>query len=645
MAFGDSISTGCGPATCDADPDRIVTNMIQEKGRLSSLVFQNLKISDQFLAAITPTKEFFPAEMGDVLTDVVLDVSRPAETDVLAWSRVGGAKPGYNPCCNTYKEVPYGSRTVTACLYQDGWKSPTFCKIDLAFKYRRDKQIQQQLEIMTQWSKDIWSHWARRSFQRSVQNVTLNAGYGHPEQLGSYVTYCNPASILTFQHLEVLFLRVRDAGGELSRVVKDYELIFIGVEELRALVEQYYQNGVTTYGFQNNSNGLSGVALPSLQVPGLGRVKMLDKYLFAELQYPVRYRDRVAGESWEDAIVPSTIHVDTERGTQTQINPDYRNPSIAKYSESYLLNLDAVRWLVPPSAMTSSDGLFPATDYSGDFELIAPPRGSDCDPKQKSLYFLADFMSGMISHFPKRARAILQRAVHTCALDVIDCCPGNSTADPTTFAIQRVTPLITADTYQILIVGTAPTTCPDGHDLFIVTKKGDKILVGSVDDSAAFAGDATLIAGTLLDITLPATETVDLDCASWDYLACLPSAATIEANATTCDETASTDNVCTAIWQADNVGTLRNGADADVLVGAPFASAALFQAAVQAYIDGLPLVATAVVTEGTEDNDWEWKLVITSADAVDICTALAGFDVSYVDAFGNTVSAPVSCVC
>lgn len=623
--MADMTITGA-PNMPGAVANDIVTHMISEKGRLSQTIFSNIKRVDPFLAALAPTKRFFPAEFGDSVTDVVLDVNRPDETDILNWEEVKQARPGYNPGAQVYKDITYGSRTVSASLYKDGWKTPAFSKIDLSFKFKRERQLQQQFEIMSTWSQDIWSHWSRRAFQRSVVNVVLNQQYGHPESLGAYPATL-PSSVLTFNHCEQLFLRLRGAGCELSQAVSGYELIFIGDEELQKLCELYFKTASADYGArQNYTIGDSASRIPELNIPELGVVKKLGKYLFSTLQFPVRYRDRVAGESWEDAIVPSTIPLATERGTQTIENPDYRDPAVAKYSESYWMNLDAVTWLVPSSAMTSQSGPFPAIDYSGDFELIQPPKGSKDDPKSQTLYFLADFMSGMLATFPKRARAILSQAVHSLATDTsIDYDQYNVTATGTHYPVLQVSPLIGTLKYQLLVKGTVPADAPtNASGLFAVMESGKTHLVSSVDAREAFAGDGVFNeAGELVNVTFATGDGPDLVVDTVKSLSYLNES---DVGVTYTPEVAS---YAVVTIRGTEIKTLHNGADADQGNNAPWATAAAAKTNIDTYLTTVHASLSCTVTGGTVDDDWEWMIRV---DGTDVATNFTGHKVVVTDA-------------
>lgn len=508
-----STTIGCGAPDCE--PQDVVTNMIQERGRLSKSIYQVISCSNPFVKVLEPSKEFFPSGMGDTLNEVVFDVARPNEKDVTNWQHVRGASPGYNPCCVQFRDIPYGSRTVSACLYRDGWKTPPFCKVDLAFKYQREKQIRQQKEIMAQWSKDIWAHWSVLAYQRSVTCLVLNSQYGLPEQIGAYPAFAKPTSALTFQHLEAIFRRVKAEGGELGRTVPQHELVFIGAEEFAFLEEQYIRDSVAL-----------GYRSSEVVLPEIGSVRKIGKYMFVIMDTPRRFRNPGVGENWEDAIVESLTHVPAQHGTITEANRDYYDPTVALYSEFIYFNASAAAWLVPPDAMTKADGWYPASDYSGEFKLINPP--TDCDPFQETLYFAARYMAGMIARFPKRARAGLALAVHARYKDVcVDSCGGALPAEPEKYFVLECAKAIGQARLQFLVKGVLPAVCPDGSSLFAVTKKGNRFIINSVISQEAYAGDSVNTeGGTICLVDFPESledaATCREECDAWDHIACLP---------------------------------------------------------------------------------------------------------------------------
>jgi len=628
------VSLGCG--TPDCQPQDVVTNMIQERGRLSKSIYQVIALSNPFVKALEPSKEFFPTGMGDTLNEVVFDIARPNEKDVLEWQRVKGASPGYNPCCVEFKEIPYGSRTASACLYRDGWKTPPFCKVDLAFKYNREKQIRQQREIMSQWTKDIWSHWSIVAYQRSIMCLVLNSQYGLPEALGAYPTFARPTSILTFQHLEEIFRRIKSEGGELGRTVPQHELVFIGADEFTALEEQYIKDSVTL-GFRSSE----------VMLPEIGSVRRIGKYMFVLLDCPRRFRNPLPGEVFEDCLVESIIQGDATRGTQTTRNPDYYNPEIARYSEAIYFNASASAWLVPPEAMVKGDSWYPASNYSGEFKLINPP--SDCDPFQETVYFAARYMAGMIARFPRRARSVLSLAVHARYKDIcVDSCGGAMPSEPDKWFALDCTKVLGQNRLQFLIKGTLPEVCPENHSLFGVTKTGNRFLINSIIGQEAYAGDAIHTeGGTIVTVDFPegleAAATCREECDAWDYLACLPantpsSDPTVDGCAGCSPNEVPTACTHTANFYSDTVLDLVDAEGAGLLGARPGGgyTAASFEAAVQAWLDANG-GGDAAVTEGTPDNGFAWSLVITGSTAAELVGAHAVYEDGLYEAYADLV--------
>jgi hypothetical protein len=622
-----TITLGChrGP---DADPMTVITNMVQERGRISQVIYQQIAVTHPFLKVLEPSKKLFPSGMGDVLNEVVLDVSRPGEDTVLGWQRVQAARPGYNPCCVEFKEIPYGSRHVSACLYRDGWKSPAFCKVDLAFKYEREKQVAQQQMIMAQWTKDIWSHWSIVAFQRSVTCVSLTSAYGLPEQIGRYPAYAPPTSIVTFHHLEALYTRIKSAAGEFGRVVEGHELIFIGAQEFTAFEENYQRERVK-FGFQS----------PEVMLPEIGSVRKVGKYMFVLQDTPRRFRQPQPGESFEDCLIPSVIQRETVRGTETVRNPDYYNPEIAKYSEFIYFNASAAEWLVPPEAMTGASQMYPPSDYSGEFLLINP--ATDKDPFQETVYFAARYMSGMIGRWPARARCGIALAVHDRFQDV--CIDGQVGLPPDPekwFVLDCSEPIGTARLQLLLKKGTLPEICPDNHSLFAVTKQGHKFLINSIISQEAYLGDEIHTeGGTIVLIDFPEdledVATCREDCDGWDYVACLPSS-TLSDNPViaicgSCTPTTPDPEPCThtAHFNSDTVIDLVDALGAGLLGARPGGgyTAATFETALEGWLAGNG-GGSVTVTEGTAP-EYRWTVLITGNNHAD----LEGAQVIYEDGF------------
>lgn len=622
------------PVTKGCNPTDVVTNLYQERGRISQTIWERISSGDPFIKALEKTKTPFPSGMGDVLNRRILNVHNPLETDVLNWGRVGAAEPspdggqtlGYSPCCVSYKEIKYGDRTVSACMYQDGWKSPEFCIVDLVFKAEWEMAIQDFIETMSNWSKGIWGHWSIMAFQRAVTCSTLNSAYGLIEDHGRYPTPA-PTSALTFQHCEEYYRRMKGAGAEMTSAVPGFELVFIGDDEFSALKEKYLQDA--------GALGNRG----TIMLPSLGAVEMLDKYLFVKMKYPRKFRDPQVGETWEDCIVPHSKYVQGPRGTNEVRNPDYYNAAVAKYVEIIFYNMAAAQWLTPPEPLaTGLGGFLKPVHYAGEFMLFNQPTVDD--PFGKNGRWYADFMAGMIANFPDRARCVMARAVHNRAKDFCpDGCIGSEQPEEEKWHVLDCAELIGGGLQLLVKEKPLPAECPPGTSLFAVDKGGNKWIIDKIVSQEAYAGGPIHTeGGTLVKIEFPASlaavQNCRRECDGWSHVACMPSDTVVsdptDPGCQGCaPNTVSAD--CTFTFEFDSVDgpdKLYDSADA-VLVDFVFADPAAPTAAeaetdLQDWITATGTAGTATVVK----TGFHWIITVTDA-AGDTKTKLTGAKVDY----------------
>lgn len=650
------VTLGGGGLADIPDPLDVITSMQNQPGFFSSEVYQTLVFDDPFHDYLSKTKKFFAEGMGDTDTTLVFDVSAPSERDVLNWQVIKEASPGYNPSAfNVTREIDYGHRKVSACLYKDAIRTKPFSKWDLTFKPKREMQMAQHRQIMSNYARQLWIHWATASFSRTVRCQVLNSAYGHgASAVGGYPVGILPDSHLTYNYLEALKPGVVSTShGSITAEAKpmadsigNKQMIFLGNDMFNAFMDELHQRSRTKY----------GTSPDNIVIPGLGDAKNLGNYMFVIVTYPRRFRLPVGGESWEDCIIPHRIKVASNGGAEVgsidRENPDYRNPAIAKVEEIRWPNLDSVEWLVPPQAMVKSMSngkveMFPASDYSGNFFPVN--FKSDNDPTGENCYFLARFASGMKGVFPERSRAILAVAAHPRVQPFIqdgqalpagqndslrypiNGCGGN--------AVGRL---------SVLIAGTLPAdgSTPDGKSLFIVSESGKKYIIGTIHANGAFAGDHQRAAGRMLEISLPsslsAAQTCRPQCDPWSHLAWLAADTPSDAGepCALCGDgaTGDADANCTllAMFYTDSVTDVVNGSAASIVTGEPFTTAAGLQTALNTYLTANG-GGTAVVSLG---SDFLWTVTITAdSDGGAGITALRAGKITFSDGVGtNDVS-------
>lgn len=516
-----------------AAAEDVITKMRLNPGNWGSIMFESVQRTDQFLSLLSKKKIFFNEGQGDTHKFTILSVTRPSESDVGNWSRVSKARPGFNPSQQTYSgTLRYGSREETASLFRHGIRTEWFNKLDLAMTRNREIQIGQVSTIMGNYAKALWELWCRSQFQKAVRCTTLNTTQGWAvDKVGDYAAGVNPDSLITYDWLKAMVPQIRSAprgfasAAEAAKytMTNDKQVVFIGYQEYEAMIDLYMQNQASRYGVRPDEAHIRELDL-------MGHP--LGMFIFVLMPEPRRFRAPTGDETWADCVIPPTVPKKIQggamEGDMDDPNPDYHNPAVALYSESFLVNLDSIAWLVPPSAMTGTlkgvDGhTFPASNYMGEFFPVSYP----CDENRKgeNVYYAADFMSSMHGLFPQRSRAILHLAAHQTVTPytLSGTIPGSVAID-FNYALHSIA--VNEDGNLLVLAGGTTPATPADHTLWLETQSGVRYEVASRVSSTAQAGTAFTPAGTILELTLtdgPADITNPSD--PWARIVALPTEA------------------------------------------------------------------------------------------------------------------------
>jgi len=626
------------------DADKTITNLIEQKGYISDFVNAGMMVADPLINLLGRTKMEFPEGQGDSITRAVLEVTSPNELDGLNWNPLRSNYPGNSACCNTFREFTYGNRTATGCLSQIGYKSPEFCKVDIVLKRNFMDQLMGIVMSMRNVSVGVWKAWLQYSYPKNVYNTTLSNVWGHPENYGTYDAVARPTTAPTIEHLDIINERIRSVGGMIGTPIRGYQVIVMGRNAFNRMKRRRMEQNAGLVGARSADFSLPNYA--ELNIPDLGKVITFSGYAFLVVDKPRRFREKASNETWDDAIIPSTIQVNTDRGQKTNPNPDYYNSEVALYEESLWLNLEAVDWLVPPAALAKDitvggKTFFPALSYAGDFTAVHCPE----DPLKKTVRFYAEFMAGMMSRFPDKGRGLLHLAVHQEACDDDDfvCLRNTANILGNGNAIRWVATTATAGQLNFLITGSLPSACPPGYTLFAQTEKGLNYPIGSIVSTTAFPGNSTYPqAGNYVTIAFPtgynAVATVRELCDPWKFIICLP------------NSTPSSDPDINPCGVCNNGGTVPAGpctlevvVTTDIVRGITLADGTTTTIPVTNYTVAATLATaintwlgsngggTATVTQGPGlDNNNAWIITIVGS------TALVGASVVYDDGLVNT---------
>lgn len=612
---------------CD-DQNATITRFQEQKGYITNFIYEGISSADPLIYLLEKTKKEFPAGQGDSLTRGVLQVTGPNELDGLNWNPVKSNFPGNSACCNTYRTFDYGSRTVHGCLSQIGYRSPRFCKTDVIFKHQWVDQLMQIVMIMRNVSVGVWSNWLRASYQKSVTCTILSQQWGHPEAHGEYPSAPRPTTHINLAHLDMLNDRMRTVGGLIGSPIRGFQTIVMGRGAFMRMRDRQMELEASLYGYRSSERVMA--TYQEFVDSKLGKVITWSGYAFILVDKPRRFRNKTSSESWDDALVPSTVNTPTDVGVKTSRNNDYYNPNIVVGEETLWLNQEAVDWLVPPSALIKSISAggkewFPATNYAGDFEAVYCPD----DPKRKTVMFEADFMGGMMSMFPEKGRAIMHLPVFSNACDDDDnACAAIMPSLSLDRSIRSVCINDTPGQLQVLIEGELPEQCPPGNSLFIVSEKGKKFLIGSIVSTWAFNGNSQFPQpGNYYVIQLAtglesAAVVRDL-CDPWKSISCMPNETVSDdpfiSPCGVCNsDTGEPDTTCvlTAIITTDRIRGIDLADGTNTIAETNYTSAATLQTALQNWLNSNG-GGTAVVTGGNVDSGFEWTIQVTGAPVLD----------------------------
>lgn len=504
----------------DCSLDEVLTDFVRQQPQIQQVVTKQVDSSDSLLLTAGTTKRQFPAGQTDTLNDLILTVTVPKPSDGAGWSQVREAMPGYSPCSTTPRKITYGAFRVQSCLYQMAYSTQPFCVVDLTFKTKREEQFARLMQMLPMWTAGVNKYWYRAAFRRNVPCFILNQQDGNPNAMGEYPTYSKPTSFLGPDHMSQFYFIQKDQGANISpfTVIDTVpcQVAFIGQEEFRMmeLLERKRNQGL-------------GQRIPTVPLEKLGNVRVIDNYVYVAMDYPSRF-----GDAPDGSLVEIEPHIDQSvtYGDESVINPDYRNPAVAKYSETILWHAECGFWMMSPEFTGWGALEFGMQDFSGNFSFIN--FKTEADPKAKNGYFLAEFMNGFHPRFPRRGMCVLSLAVHLQGKDIAECYTNNST--PVEIPLVRlrdrsfaVVPNV-AGGFSFLTDVNAPGACGDGKQLYLVSQDGKRAPVTITYRNEG--GTYKAYVATFTDTSLA----VDRPCDPWQGLACLPLTTAATALASDC---------------------------------------------------------------------------------------------------------------
>jgi len=531
------------PDSCIGD---VVTDFHKQQGIINEFQTRQLAFQSPFLGLGMRTRKAFPAGMGDVYTKVTLTSNMPTSSVGRNWTSLKAAYPGGPvPTCRTPQLVRYGHLTTQACLEKFSLRTQDFNAVDLTFQTRRAQQFNWFVnQILPDWTYGTQKFWYREAFRRTVWNVVLGNNWRNTAQIGTFVTYTKPSSVLTADYLDEIYRFLCSYGANQTPFSYSgdgmmYHVCITGPDEFRYLDELDRA--------QNTALGSRWSG--EIVVPGYGKLRNIRNWIFLIEDDITRLGENLDGTYYE---VDATKEINVGNGVESVANPDYYNPGVAKFTVNYLWNVSAAEWYVPPDFKQFPNQT--AANWNGSFSIINIP--TQADPKAENAYFLADFAFGIGPDIEaRRAACVLSLAVHRRGTEV---CPSSNPAlvatQPTEYWVRNVQ----VDPYTSQLIFETqlalPGSCPAQYSLYLVTQGGYRAKLGSV----VYSQTSNLPYQYKVSLVNSALATVR-KCDPWQYIACLPdyepTTATVANDCLTCSS--AEECTFTAVLETEYVRKIR----------------------------------------------------------------------------------------
>jgi hypothetical protein len=494
------------PDICLGD---VITEFYQQQGLINEWITRRLEMQSKLLSLGMRTRKQFPAGMGDVYKKVILTSTRPTSAIGKDWSRLQAAYPGGPvPTCRIPEVIRYGHLTTQACLEKKALRTPDFNSVDLTFKTRREMQWGWLMNtILPDWSMAVQKFWYREAYRKNVWNIVLDENWQISKAIGEFATWSKPQSIITPDYLDEIYRFLASYGANQTPYTGTgdgmlFHVLVTGPDEARALDE-----------LDRQANAGLGSRWTEIVIPGYGQMRVIRNFVIMIEDDIPRLGVNPDGTYYE---VEATREVEVLGGTESEANPDYYNPAIALYTQSYIWNVAATDWYVPPDFTQFPNQV--AGNWNGAFNIVNLRTPED--PNAENAYFLATFAFGMGPNIEnRRGMVILSKAVHRRGKNV---CLDYGVVQTTTAPVEYTAKNFYRDAYLGMLgfeTNTEiPTTCPAQHALYLITQRGARAQIATLMHSDA---ETTRPFNYKVYLTNNALATVR-ECDPWTKVACLP---------------------------------------------------------------------------------------------------------------------------
>jgi hypothetical protein len=365
---------------------------------------------------VFPKHSGLNASVFTVRPNEPVDENRPGDTIVLAdGSNAGVCNYSFKDLSIGFDEVTYGPRRLQ-------WRGPLFCKDDAYFAHAPDEFLSAYVEEMTNYVQmDIENHllyW----YMRMVPIYVANANFGITPPPAPSATLTAPVatSELTMDMLDRLAMQLvtNRASPDDKRYVElggmgPLYTLYVGAEASQRIL-------------RSNADFRMDIRYsdPTLLLNRLGANQAVKNWKFLIWTLPYRFTH----DGTKYINVPRFVSSAATKGTKTDVNPNWINPTTAPYEVAIVLSPEVMKseLIIPDSRV---DGVtWPTTNYMGNWNWVTGPEavamtdGDACyDPLRKRGRHIAEYLHALRPGCNTKAGAIIFHKRCPKTMEVVGC--------------------------------------------------------------------------------------------------------------------------------------------------------------------------------------------------------------------------------
>lgn len=384
----------------------ITDNLTRESGRIGTDIYGRQFGTEPWTHLIGQNRGTFPEGEGETISVLTYERSAPlvAEPTWSAVTVVDGAEGG--ACLPSATKVGIASTLRNYNLKRMALEGPDFCAEEARTVFALREQLDKIIGVLTERTQIEWAIHNRHEYMRLCKRKVVVTSTGVTEDNTGLTDFSTmvlgTAGILTQGILDKYKLKVRRDGANQTALGKldgqGVLTVILGAEASENIIR----------GDSNIRDDLRW-GNPGELLKQIGVERSYRGFFHVIDDYPIRYKV-VAGALVE---VPAFAGVAATKGTKSDINSDYEDPTIATLEVGYIFDPTVFQQLIPkPITAPHPNFKFDPISYMGTWKLMNIPDRI-CNPDGNIVYHRGILAAGSKPIHPERGVAFLYKRCDT----------------------------------------------------------------------------------------------------------------------------------------------------------------------------------------------------------------------------------------